>query len=117
MDTADYLLDRGLAYFCAWGPESERVHDLVDWAIERRELDGLDYPPAIGDLRYLVMTTWHEEETLDDALSYLLVLAHPEVAYGATCKSRLAISVGSAAWASQIETRLRSTSDLGSGTR
>ena len=28
--TAKMLLERGIAYFCVWGPECERVHDLFD---------------------------------------------------------------------------------------
>lgn len=110
---ARYLLDRGLAYFCAWGPDCERVHDLVDDAILRRELDGPNYLQGDDD-KYPVMTTWHSEETLDDALSYLLVVAQPHEVYEATCKSRLAISIGNDEWGSEIEVRFRSTIDLGS---
>ncbi len=68
---ADHLLDRGLAYFCAWGPDCERVHDLVDDAILRSEVDGPNYLHG-DDERYPVLTTWHSEETLDEALWYLL---------------------------------------------
>lgn len=97
---ADRLLASGLSYFCAWGPDCERVHDLVDQAIIRREV-GEDRP-------YPVMTTWHGDETLEDAIWYILNAAHPDETYGAMCKSRLVISIGNDAWDSEIQTWLRS---------
>lgn len=64
---ADHLLERGLAYFCAWGPDCERVHDLVDQAAMLREVrKGQDYP---------IITTWHADEPLDEALWFLLNVA------------------------------------------
>ncbi|MDP9381764.1 MAG: hypothetical protein M3Q29_16790 [Chloroflexota bacterium] len=88
--TAERLLDSGLAYFCAWGPDCERVHDLVDEAIVLREVgEGRAYP---------VMTTWHSDESLDDALWFMANTACPHELYRATCKSRVAISVGEADW-------------------
>ncbi|MDP9351207.1 MAG: hypothetical protein M3P51_06680 [Chloroflexota bacterium] len=109
--TANQLFDRGLAYFCAWGPDCQRVHDLVDDVILLRELDHPNYPEG-DDERYPVMTTWHSEETLDEALWYLLFAARPDEVYEATCKSRLAISVGNDEWGAEIEMRFRSAIDM-----
>ncbi len=97
---ANHLLDRGLVYFCAWGPDCERVHDLVDRAIVLRELrDNREYP---------IMTTWHQDETLTDALWFFLNAAYPDESFEATFKSRLAISVGNHEWAREIQTQLGS---------
>ena len=54
----------GCGYVCAWGEGSERVHDLFDEA-------------TIAADR-LVMTTWHEKESLPEALYFALVNAIPE---------------------------------------
>lgn len=57
-----HLLRLGCAYFCAWGPDCERVHDAMD-----RQVVGDDSPHT-----YLgcVMTTWHANDSLDDALFF-----------------------------------------------
>jgi hypothetical protein len=55
--TAKSLLESGLAYFCVWGPDCERVHDQVD--LERLP----DEPKG-----RVVMTTWYARESLSEAL-------------------------------------------------
>ena len=50
------LLDAGAVYICAWGPDCERVHDIID-----EEEIGPD-PPATANR--VVMTTWHSDEPL-----------------------------------------------------
>ncbi len=46
-----YLLRSGCAYLCTWGPECERVHDIMD-----QEVVGENPPDTyVG----CVMTTWH----------------------------------------------------------
>ena len=54
------LVDRGLAYFCAWGTNCELVHDAVDRSAVRRESAG-------GLFNYVSITTWHDKEPLEDA--------------------------------------------------
>jgi hypothetical protein len=55
------LVERGLVYFCAWGSNCEDVHDAVDKCdIERM--------PETPDADYIVMTTWHDDESLEEAL-------------------------------------------------
>jgi hypothetical protein len=95
LDLADHLLLRGMAYFCAWGAGCERVHDLVDHAVDLREMrDNQDYP---------VMTTWHANETLKEAAWFLLNVAHPEPTLASTCQVRLGIAVANVAWADQLQ--------------
>lgn len=54
---AKSFLERGIAYFCVWGPNCERVHDQFDLERKPREPKG-----------QTVMTTWHSDESLSDAL-------------------------------------------------
>ena len=54
----------GCAWVCVWGEGCEHVHDLFDEA-------------SIAADRF-VMSTWHTEESLADALYFALVDALPE---------------------------------------
>lgn len=92
---ADALLQRGLACLCAWGPDCERVHDLFDYAeIERNVRDNRERP--------VVLTTAHPDESLDEALWFMLNGAQATPAYEPTCRARLALTVGNASWAAQV---------------
>jgi hypothetical protein len=88
------LLNAGAVYVCAWGPGCERVHDFID-----EERDALD-PTTTADS--VVMTTWHDDESLADTLGFVLVAAIPDEAYVNDCRSTLGIAIGSAQWAAEI---------------
>jgi hypothetical protein len=77
------------------GPDCERVHDLIDEVEEVRE-------QANPDDESVIMTTWHNEETLSKAIWYVLYSSLPDDPYISDCKSTLAISIGSLEWASEI---------------
>jgi len=64
------VLEQGCAYACAWGEEAGRVHRAFDWVIVEAELAGRPYVPDV------LMTTSHEDESLDDAL-WFAVTAFP----------------------------------------
>ncbi len=100
---ADKLLRQGAAYVCAWGPDCQRVHDLFDAAIS--ELFPLDEDA-------LVMTTWHADEELDQALWFALFSACPDDPFLETCGSLLAIVVGNDGWAAHVERRLADPAGL-----
>lgn len=95
---AQSLLRSGCVYFCAWGPGCERVHDIFD------EECGADEP--------VIMTTWHADESLDDALWFFLCDAHPDDAYADTCRGGVAISVGSTDWELHVRRRLSDIESL-----
>jgi hypothetical protein len=57
------LLILGCAYLCAWGPDCDRVHDIMD------EIVVGDNPPDTD--RGLVMTTWHTHDTFEETLWFL----------------------------------------------
>jgi hypothetical protein len=95
---ARQLLQSGCSYFCAWGPGCERAHDCFD--------EECLFAPAV------IMTTWHVNEPLDDALWFFLRNSWPDNAYFDTTRTAVAISVGNAAWAAHVERRLRDIPSL-----
>jgi hypothetical protein len=95
-----HLTHLGCAYFCAWGPDCERVHDIMDEVVIGRD------PPATG--HGCLMTTWHAGELLAQASDFFLTCTIPDDEYAvAGCPFGLAVAVGSAEWATEIEQRLR----------
>ena len=88
---AKSLLERGLAYFCVWGPDCERVHDLLD-------LERMPEEPR----NRVVMTTWHSEESLSEGLCYFANCAEPTEGFAADCRDWIAVSVKNEAWSQQI---------------
>ena len=86
------LLCAGCVYFCAWGTDCERVHDVFD-------KECLKVEPVIT-------TTWHSKDSLDEALWYFIFNAFPEDEYLETTRSALAISIGRPEWNEQICRRL-----------
>lgn len=87
------LVRAGCSYFCAWGPDCSRAHDIFD-------LQCLDIDPVI-------MTTWHDDEPLDDAIWFFLRTTFPDDAYFDTTRTALAVVVGAPEWASHVERRMR----------
>lgn len=100
------LLRLGCAYLCTWGPDCERVHDVMDSVAVG------DNPPT----RHAgcVMTTWHANDSLDEALDYFLTCTYPDEEYAPDgCDFALIISAGSSDWsaviAQQVTSRTTST--------
>ncbi len=86
------LLQSGCVYFCAWGSDCERVHDIFDEECFQTE-------PVI-------MTTWHNNESLNEALWFFISSTWPDDAYSENCKSNLAIVVGNSNWEIQVREKL-----------
>jgi len=59
---AQKLVRQGAVYFCTWGSDCERVHDIIDE--ERVRVD------PTGES--VIMTTWHRDERLSEAMWFLL---------------------------------------------
>jgi hypothetical protein len=64
---AKRLIDKGLAYICTWGPSCEEAHDAFDlanilWEDETKK-------------EFHVMSTWHSEEPIQEALWFALFSA------------------------------------------
>jgi hypothetical protein len=95
------LVEKGLALLVAWGPDCERVHDLFDHA------RGPDEPAES-----VLLTTWHGDETLDEALWYFVGCAAPAEAYLETCPSWVAASISHPGWAEHIRARMEGSKTL-----
>jgi hypothetical protein len=83
------LAAQGAVYVCAWGPGCERLHDAID---------------AVAPAG--VVTTWHADDTLDEALWFALFASSPHASWVETTDSVLAIVVGDPRWAAQVRGRL-----------
>ena len=90
------LVQQGCVYLCAWGPDCGRVHDAIDIA-------AIELSPAVGH----VMTTWHDDEPLDDALYFSLFDAWDEEG-----KASAVIALTAPQWREEIERRLRDSEGL-----
>ncbi len=95
---AQSLLDLGASYFVCWGPGCERAHDLID------DVTLLLDPPIPDDS--VIMTTWHTDEALDDALFFVLCSAWPDPAFEDSTGCTVAVSVDSPGIALQIRRAL-----------
>ena len=90
------LVTQGASYVCTWGPGCERLHDAVD--VERDALhDGSDS---------VVMTSWHADDTLDEALWFALFATVPDERYIETTDAVLAVVVAEPNWVAQVRGRL-----------
>ena len=89
------LFAAGASYLCAWGSDCERVHDIAD------EVDA--YPSELASPGDAVrMTTWHEHETLPEAVQFFLEDTEPDGYYAASTESALALCIGSGVFAAQV---------------
>lgn len=103
-------LRSGMVYFCAWGHDCEKFHDIIDeviandYAAERRF--------AGSTAKDTVMTTWHDNETLEEAHDYFITLARPTEGLVPNSSYRVAICVGNPAWAAKTKQSLESADFL-----
>ena len=90
---AGRFLAAGLIYVCVWGPDCKRVHDIFD---EVYVGDGTTTPGSD------MMSTWHDDEPLEEAIWFFLECAFPlDHKIGTT--SFVAVTVGRADWAFTVE--------------
>jgi len=84
------VLKQGVVCLCAWGPDCERVHDLFDdLRVDDQETDDR-----------CLMTSWHADETLAEAIEYGLF---PALAsdYYETCHTVVVATVANHDWANE----------------
>jgi hypothetical protein len=95
---SEAALTRGMVYFCGWGPGCERFHDIVDEIMVGDEVFGHNRftPQTPHDT---VMTTWHDRDTLEDALDFFATSAVPSDGYVLDSDYRLVVCVGHSEWA------------------
>jgi hypothetical protein len=97
-EPAARLLKMGLAYLCAWGPDCERVHDIFDEEDLARDLR--------GDLHDMVMTTWHRDESLEEALWFFVHSAFPADGYVQDCTDWVIAPIANTEWEQEIRERI-----------
>jgi len=90
------LVERGLAYFSAWGNRCEKVHDAVDQCFDERK-------PDAGVAEYMLMTTWHSDEPLREAVWSFKTLDIPSESPVFADFDRFAVAIGNPAWAREME--------------
>jgi hypothetical protein len=104
-------LHRGMVYFCAWGRDCERFHDIVDEVIAE---DGLGERRFVGPTANdVVMTTWHDHESLEDALEFFINSALPTQGFAPDSSFLLVICIRNPDWsdtATRVLNRLSSSS-------
>jgi len=97
-EAAASLIGQGLVYICSWGADCARVESVFDEVIVERN-------PGETE-RSVIMSTQHDEESLDEALWYLLHVAFPAGDYEEHCKAEVVAVVDNKEWAAQIRARL-----------
>ena len=101
------LLRAGASYFVCWGPDCERVHDIIDEVVSHPDADfGVPEQSCI-------MTTWHDSESLQEALWFFLVSSCPDEHYQDSTHVALAIAIGSPAWGAELTKALDDPREFG----
>lgn len=80
------LLEMGCVYLCCWGQGCERCHDIMDEVIAGK----VDSQGRRQD----IVTTWHAEDSPDEALDFFLDLASPTECKPSQCGSALVLIIG-----------------------
>jgi len=95
------LIRFGGAYYCTWGPDCGRVHDIID------EIDADPYNDIGSPDGSVIMTTDHAKESLREAIWFFLDFSEPDPYYQDDLRSVLAISIGAPEWAKEIRCALK----------
>ena len=93
---AEALIRVGASYVCCWGPDCSRFHDAFDEA-------DLVANGDVSDSRF-ILTTWHEDEPLEEAAWFALNCAIPAPAYAPTTGTVILIAIGNTTWATRLDT-------------
>ena len=94
VDLGTALLGAGAVYVSAWGPGASRFEDCVDEAVVGPTGEGADGP--------VIMTTSHEDESLEDAVWFAANSAWPDEAYEESCRATVILTVGDRTWHQRV---------------
>jgi hypothetical protein len=83
-----------LVYFCAWGDRCEAVHDAVNWC-------DIEKNGARSD--FVIMTTWHKNESLEETCWFFKELALPNETCDIQSFDRFAIAANNTPWAEKMK--------------
>jgi len=105
-DLAAAALERGMVYCCCWGEGCERFHDIVDEVIVADDLGPRKFSGSKPD--DVIVTTWHEDEPLEEALYYFAQLAIPTGGFHSGSEFHLVLCLNNPEWAEQSKKYLQS---------
>lgn len=105
-DFAKAALSAGMVYFCAWGDGCERFHDIMDEIVVEDDLGQRRFAGPTPD--DTIMTTWHSNDTLEEALDFLATCAYPTDGFSTNSNFRLVICVDNKEWAATARGFLKS---------
>ncbi|MEM7232624.1 MAG: hypothetical protein AAF517_10640 [Planctomycetota bacterium] len=95
---AECVLHAGARFICTWGTDCERVHDLIDDAVIGQE--GGDIDP--------IWTTWHDDETLEETIDFVLTTISPAERFTAAEQNVVAVTIASRQYSETIRNTFRS---------
>jgi hypothetical protein len=101
---AKKLLSKGLACLCAWGPDCKRVHDLFD--IAALEINAT----LAGD--DVIMTTWHSDESIEEALWFFIHCEFVTEQFAKTCKDWIIAPISNSEWEQLIRSKTTHTNSI-----
>ncbi len=105
-DFALAALNQGMVYFCSWGPDCSRFHDIVDEVLVEDDIGEQKFAgPNSSDT---IMTTWHAKNSLEDAIDFFATCAYPTDGFASDSDFRLVICVANPQWAAQANKSLQS---------
>lgn len=97
VELAMLQISKGVHYICCWGSNCELGHDCFDQANVKLQID--------KNFERHVMSTWHADESLEEALWFCIFNATPDDAFWETC-STLIVGVGNAVTANALQALL-----------
>jgi hypothetical protein len=101
---AHSALKSGMVYFCAWGTDCERFHDIVDELVVE---DHMGPRLFVGNSRSdAIMTISHGGEPLNEALDFFANLSCPTAGFERNSNFWLAVCLNNAEWAAEIQRHL-----------
>jgi hypothetical protein len=101
---ASGALAAGCVYACAWGPGCKIVHDTFDAKASEIEREG-----------FVIMTTWHEDEGLEEGLTFLGRDALPDDHWIPSCRASIVAVVSNERWAAEVRRLIRAPRKAGDG--
>jgi hypothetical protein len=84
---AKTLIGQGARYIAVWGPDCERVHDVVDETVANLDPD--------SNADSVILTEWHDDESFAEAVYSAVHSNFPASDWEPTCNSVVVGVVGS----------------------
>jgi hypothetical protein len=102
---SESLLSQGAVYLMCWGPDCERLRDIIDDTIvgDREPMPRFDTS---------ILTCGRVQEPLDDVLNVFLGSSWPDDKFSDSCRSAVAVCVAQPRWCSRVREALRDPAEF-----